>query len=176
MIGQALGGKTFKLKFGHHGGNHPLRHTPTGACARREWRQLACFCKGAVAVSYGTPTAAASRAVTLHSLALCCRPHRDLGTEPQLCCGPHHAPRRGRGALCLPCCACCGPLHVPGSQRWAHTAQIARPGQKVVQGASPVPCCTPARTLIPPRCPHFDTSSAACTLKLPPLLPLCNTL
>ncbi len=31
VIGQALGGKTFKLKFGHHGGNHPLRHTPTGA-------------------------------------------------------------------------------------------------------------------------------------------------
>ena len=33
VIGQALGGKTFKLKFGHHGGNHPLRHTPTGARA-----------------------------------------------------------------------------------------------------------------------------------------------
>lgn len=31
VLGQALGGKTFKLKFGHHGGNHPLRHTPTGA-------------------------------------------------------------------------------------------------------------------------------------------------
>ncbi|KAI7841584.1 hypothetical protein COHA_004754 [Chlorella ohadii] len=30
VLGQALGGKTFKLKFGHHGGNHPLRHTPTG--------------------------------------------------------------------------------------------------------------------------------------------------
>lgn len=25
MIGQALGAKTFKLKFGHHGGNHPVR-------------------------------------------------------------------------------------------------------------------------------------------------------
>ncbi|MCD6521732.1 glutamine-hydrolyzing carbamoyl-phosphate synthase small subunit [Candidatus Calescamantes bacterium] len=24
MLGQALGGKTFKLKFGHHGGNHPV--------------------------------------------------------------------------------------------------------------------------------------------------------
>lgn len=30
LIGQALGGKTFKLKFGHHGGNHPVRHIPTG--------------------------------------------------------------------------------------------------------------------------------------------------
>ncbi|RZC63472.1 hypothetical protein C5167_025228 [Papaver somniferum] len=25
LIGQALGGKTFKMKFGHHGGNHPVR-------------------------------------------------------------------------------------------------------------------------------------------------------
>lgn len=23
-------GKTFKLKFGHHGGNHPIRHNPSG--------------------------------------------------------------------------------------------------------------------------------------------------
>jgi carbamoyl-phosphate synthase small subunit len=30
MIGQALGGKTFKLKFGHHGGNHPVRDERTG--------------------------------------------------------------------------------------------------------------------------------------------------
>jgi carbamoyl-phosphate synthase small subunit len=30
VLGQAFGGKTFKLKFGHHGGNHPLRSTPTG--------------------------------------------------------------------------------------------------------------------------------------------------
>ena len=30
LIGQALGGSTFKLKFGHHGGNHPVRHLPTG--------------------------------------------------------------------------------------------------------------------------------------------------
>ena len=25
IIGQALGGKTYKLKFGHHGGNHPVK-------------------------------------------------------------------------------------------------------------------------------------------------------
>ena len=30
LIGLALGGKTYKLKFGHHGGNHPVRHTKTG--------------------------------------------------------------------------------------------------------------------------------------------------
>lgn len=30
ILGQALGGTTFKLKFGHHGGNHPIRYGPTG--------------------------------------------------------------------------------------------------------------------------------------------------
>jgi carbamoyl-phosphate synthase small subunit len=30
MIARALGGKTFKLKFGHHGGNHPVRDERTG--------------------------------------------------------------------------------------------------------------------------------------------------
>ena len=30
IIGLALGGKTFKLKFGHHGGNHPVKNLQTG--------------------------------------------------------------------------------------------------------------------------------------------------
>ncbi|MHC4214372.1 MAG: glutamine-hydrolyzing carbamoyl-phosphate synthase small subunit [Planctomycetota bacterium] len=29
MLGQAMGGKTFKLKFGHHGGNHPVMDMKT---------------------------------------------------------------------------------------------------------------------------------------------------
>jgi carbamoyl-phosphate synthase small subunit len=31
ILGHALGGATFKLPFGHHGGNHPVRHVPTGS-------------------------------------------------------------------------------------------------------------------------------------------------
>ena len=30
LIGLALGGKTYKLKFGHHGGNHPVKQLRTG--------------------------------------------------------------------------------------------------------------------------------------------------
>ena len=30
IIGQALGGKTYKLKFGHHGGNHPVKDLHSG--------------------------------------------------------------------------------------------------------------------------------------------------
>ena len=29
LLGQAFGGSTFKLKFGHHGGNHPIRFEET---------------------------------------------------------------------------------------------------------------------------------------------------
>jgi carbamoyl-phosphate synthase small subunit len=30
ILGLALGGHTYKLRFGHHGGNHPVRHEATG--------------------------------------------------------------------------------------------------------------------------------------------------
>jgi len=30
MLGLAMGGRTFKLKFGHHGGNHPVKDLKTG--------------------------------------------------------------------------------------------------------------------------------------------------
>jgi carbamoyl-phosphate synthase small subunit len=30
LLGQAFGGKTYRLKFGHHGGNQPVKYLPTG--------------------------------------------------------------------------------------------------------------------------------------------------
>ncbi|MEW6008186.1 MAG: glutamine-hydrolyzing carbamoyl-phosphate synthase small subunit [Candidatus Omnitrophota bacterium] len=33
MLGQALGAKTYKLKFGHHGANHPVKEIRTGSIA-----------------------------------------------------------------------------------------------------------------------------------------------
>ncbi|MFH1878140.1 MAG: glutamine-hydrolyzing carbamoyl-phosphate synthase small subunit [Candidatus Omnitrophota bacterium] len=33
MLGLALGGRTYKLKFGHHGGNHPVKDLRTGSVA-----------------------------------------------------------------------------------------------------------------------------------------------
>ena len=33
VLGQAFGGRTFKLKFGHHGGNHPVKDLKTGRVA-----------------------------------------------------------------------------------------------------------------------------------------------
>jgi carbamoyl-phosphate synthase small subunit len=33
MLGYAFGGKTFKLKFGHRGGNQPVKDLATGKVA-----------------------------------------------------------------------------------------------------------------------------------------------
>jgi carbamoyl-phosphate synthase small subunit len=33
MLGLAMGGKTYKLKFGHHGGNHPVKDLKNGKVA-----------------------------------------------------------------------------------------------------------------------------------------------
>lgn len=33
VLGRALGGKTYKLKFGHHGGNHPVKDLQSGKIA-----------------------------------------------------------------------------------------------------------------------------------------------
>ncbi len=30
IMGQAFGGRTYRLKFGHHGGNQPVKHLPSG--------------------------------------------------------------------------------------------------------------------------------------------------
>ncbi len=30
LIGRALGADTHRLKFGHHGGNHPVQYLPNG--------------------------------------------------------------------------------------------------------------------------------------------------
>lgn len=42
MLGLALGGKTYKLKFGHHGGNHPVKDMRTEKVAITA--QNHCFC------------------------------------------------------------------------------------------------------------------------------------
>jgi carbamoyl-phosphate synthase small subunit len=33
LLALALGGRTYKMKFGHHGGNHPVRHEDSGRVA-----------------------------------------------------------------------------------------------------------------------------------------------
>ena len=44
LLGQAFGGKTFKLKFGHHGGNHPVRHNASGQLSLSLHQLYDCLC------------------------------------------------------------------------------------------------------------------------------------
>ena len=51
ILGQAVGGSTFKLKFGHHGGNHPIRYDSTGMSSRFGFvRVCVCVCVCVVCV------------------------------------------------------------------------------------------------------------------------------
>ncbi len=50
LCGLALGGKTFKLKFGHHGSNHPVKNLLTEARSRLRRRITVLRRSGIVAV------------------------------------------------------------------------------------------------------------------------------
>ena len=51
ILGQAAGGSTFKLKFGHHGGNHPIRYDATGELPLRRFKKSAAISVAWVTVS-----------------------------------------------------------------------------------------------------------------------------
>ena len=56
MLGLALGGKTFKLKFGHRGGNHPVKNLrPDRSRSRRRTtasRSIPIRCQADVSVTH----------------------------------------------------------------------------------------------------------------------------
>lgn len=82
VMGQAFGGKTFKLSFGHHGGNHPIRSVEEGAS---HWIRCPRFLTHADPAPLPTPQRHVHRV------------DRDLLPEPQLCGGPCNSARRRRG-------------------------------------------------------------------------------
>ena len=49
LMGAALGGTTYKLPFGHHGGNHPVRHIPTGRVEITSQNHYFAIAEGSVA-------------------------------------------------------------------------------------------------------------------------------
>ncbi len=51
LLGAALGGETYKLKFGHHGGNHPVRRLSTGAVEITSQNHNYAVTKGSVATA-----------------------------------------------------------------------------------------------------------------------------
>src|SRR5439155_12125538 len=54
LLGTALGGSTYKLKFGHHGGNHPVRRLASGAVEITSQNHNYAVAEGSVDTADGT--------------------------------------------------------------------------------------------------------------------------
>ena len=90
LLGLALGGRTFKLKFGHHGGNQPVLDRATGRVAITSQNH-------GFAVDPGSlPAGCAAREVnlndgTVEGLAIAGRPVLSVQYHPEAAPGPHDA-------------------------------------------------------------------------------------
>ncbi len=91
LIGRALGGTTGRLKFGHHSGNHPVRHCPTGRALITAQNH-----NYAVALSSLNPAQVEATHLslndgTLEGMRLLERPVFSVQFHPEAAPGPHDA-------------------------------------------------------------------------------------
>jgi carbamoyl-phosphate synthase small subunit len=89
LMATALGGSTYKMKFGHHGGNHPVRRLSTGAVEITSQNH-------SYAVAEGSVTCAEVTHVNLNDGVIEGLACRDLGAfsvqyHPEAGPGPHDA-------------------------------------------------------------------------------------
>jgi carbamoyl-phosphate synthase small subunit len=90
LLGLALGGRTFKLKFGHHGGNQPVQDLATGRVAITS--QNHGFSVDPASLPAGVrPTHVNLNDGTLEGLALAGRPVFAAQYHPEAAPGPHEA-------------------------------------------------------------------------------------
>jgi carbamoyl-phosphate synthase small subunit len=90
LLGLALGGRTFKLKFGHHGGNQPVRDLPTGRVAITSQNH------GFAVDPDSLPASCAVTQVnlndgTVEGFAVSDRPVYSVQYHPEAAPGPHEA-------------------------------------------------------------------------------------
>ncbi|HEX2165030.1 MAG TPA: glutamine-hydrolyzing carbamoyl-phosphate synthase small subunit [Thermoanaerobaculia bacterium] len=90
LVGLALGGRTFKLKFGHHGGNQPVRDVATGKVAITS--QNHGFAVAADSLPAGVRVAAENlNDGTVEALAVDGKPVLSVQYHPEAAPGPHDA-------------------------------------------------------------------------------------
>ena len=90
LVGLALGGETFKLKFGHHGGNQPVRDEATGRVAITS--QNHGFAVRADSLPAGCRVTATNlNDGTVEGLAVEGRPVLSVQYHPEAAPGPHDA-------------------------------------------------------------------------------------
>ncbi|HKI85561.1 MAG TPA: glutamine-hydrolyzing carbamoyl-phosphate synthase small subunit [Thermoanaerobaculia bacterium] len=90
LLGLALGAKTFKLKFGHHGGNQPVRQVATGRI--RITSQNHGFAVGGDSLPAGcVATETNLNDGTLEALRVASRPIFSCQYHPEAAPGPHES-------------------------------------------------------------------------------------
>ena len=90
LLSRAIGGETFKLPFGHHGGNHPVRHEATGRIEITSQNHNFCVDPGSIA-GRATVTHLNLNDMTVEGMRVNGAPAFSVQYHPEAGPGPHDA-------------------------------------------------------------------------------------
>lgn len=91
LIGRALGANTHKLKFGHHGGNHPVQHLPTRKVLITAQNHNYCVTAGDLDPGQVEITYKSLNDDSLEGLRMKYKPVLSVQFHPEAAPGPHDA-------------------------------------------------------------------------------------
>ncbi len=91
LIGRALGAETHRLKFGHHGGNHPVQHLPSGAVLITAQNHNYCVTPGDLNPDEVEVTYKSLNDDSLEGMRLKNKPVLSVQFHPEAAPGPHDA-------------------------------------------------------------------------------------
>ena len=91
LIGRALGADTHRLTFGHHGGNHPVQHLPSGKVLITAQNHNYCVAAGDLDTSEVEITYLSLNDGSLEGLQLKNKPVLSVQFHPEASPGPHDA-------------------------------------------------------------------------------------
>ena len=91
LIGRALGAETHRLKFGHHGGNHPVQYLPSGEVLITAQNHNYCVAEGDLNPEEVEITYKSLNDDSLEGLRMKNKPVLSVQFHPEAAPGPHDA-------------------------------------------------------------------------------------